>query len=187
MEKKRNIILVTDGDKKAKKAMEVAIKNVGGRCISKSWGNPTKLTGKEIVDLVVTAKHDPVVVMVDDKGDPEYGVGEQALSDIISDDRVKVLGVVAVASNTEYVSGVEVDFSIDCKGNIVDGGVDKEGKPTNDKRVYGDTVDILESYDFPLIIGIGDIGKMGGLDDCKIGAPIISKALTEILERKNNI
>lgn len=187
MNEKRNIILITDGDKKARKAAEVAIKNVGGRCISKSWGNPTKLTGKEIVDLVVTAHHDPVVVMVDDKGDPNYGIGEQAFTDIITDDRVKVLGVVAVASNTEDVLGVEVDFSIDCRGNIVKGGVDKEGEPTNDPRLYGDTVDMLEAYDFPVIIGIGDIGKMGGSDDCKIGAPIISKALTEIIEGKRKI
>lgn len=186
MDEKRKIILVTDGDKKARKAVEVAIKNVGGRCISKSWGNPTKLTGREIVDLVATAKYDPIVVMVDDRGDPGYGVGEHAFADIVSDDRVEVVGVVAVASNTEGVRGVKVDFSIDCKGNIVQSGVDKDGKPTKDKKVYGDTVDILADYDFPVIVGIGDIGKMNGSDDCKIGAPIITKAFTEILERKKD-
>lgn len=186
MDNKRKIILVTDGDKKARMAIEVAIKNVGGRCISKSWGNPTDLTGKEIVDLVVTAKYDPVVVMVDDKGDPGYGIGEHAFTDIVTDDRVEVVGVVAVASNTAGVSGVKVDFSIDCRGNIVKGAVDKEGEPTKKEKLYGDTVDILSNFDFPLIVGIGDIGKMGGSDDCKIGAPIITKAFTEILERKLN-
>ncbi|MBS4539625.1 stage V sporulation protein AE [Clostridium sp. D2Q-11] len=186
MIEKRKIIVVTDGDKKARKAIEVAINNVGGRCISKSWGNPTELTGKDIVNLVVTAKYDPVVVMVDDKGDPGYGVGEHAFSDIVTDDRVEVVGVVAVASNTEGVAGVKVDFSIDCRGNIVDSGVDKNGEPTGVDRVYGDTVDILEDYNFPLIVGIGDIGKMNGQDDCKIGAPVITKAFTEILKRKKS-
>ncbi|WP_201750479.1 stage V sporulation protein AE [Senegalia massiliensis] len=181
---KRKIILVTDGDEKAKKAIEVAIKNVNGRCISKSWGNPTRLSGKDIVDLIVTAEYDPVAVMVDDKGDPGYGVGEQALSEIVNDDRVTIAGVVAVASNTEGVNGIEVDYSIDCRGNNVEGGVDKEGNATGEKRLYGDTVDILEVYEFPLIIGIGDIGKMNGSDDCKIGAPIITKAFSDILNRR---
>ncbi len=35
----------------------------------------------------------------------------------------------------------------------------------------------------PLIVGIGDIGKMDGKDDCEIGAPIITKAMEEIINR----
>lgn len=187
MERKRKIILVTDGDKKARKAIEVAAKNIGGRCISRSAGNPTILSGEEIVDLVVTAKYDPVVVMVDDKGNPGFGIGEQALMDIVKDNRVKILGVVAVASNTEGVSGVEVNFSIDGNGKLVKSGVDKNGDVIKEKKIYGDTVDIIDGFDFPVIVGIGDVGKMRGHDCCEKGAPIITKAFEEILERNETL
>ncbi|MEH7515810.1 stage V sporulation protein AE, partial [Gottfriedia acidiceleris] len=35
----------------------------------------------------------------------------------------------------------------------------------------------------PFILGIGDIGKMGGRDDIEIGSPITRKAIEYILER----
>ncbi|PMU54581.1 stage V sporulation protein AE, partial [Pseudomonas sp. GP01-A3] len=35
----------------------------------------------------------------------------------------------------------------------------------------------------PLVIGIGDIGKMGGRDDIEKGSPITRKAIEYILER----
>ncbi|WDV47508.1 stage V sporulation protein AE [Clostridiaceae bacterium M8S5] len=179
---KRNVIIVTDGDKTAKKAVELATKNVGGRCISRSAGNPTPLTGDEIVDLVLTAIHDPVVVMVDDIGNPGYGKGELAFDQIMSHPEINILGVVAVASNTESVMGVKVDYSITCDGKIVKGSVDKEGRETEGNIIYGDTVDVLNQYKFPIVIGVGDIGKMCGKDDCQLGAPIISKALKEIVK-----
>jgi len=65
---KHKVILVTDGDMMAKGAVETAASNVGGRCISVSAGNPTVLTGREILDYISKAAHDPVVVMVDDRG-----------------------------------------------------------------------------------------------------------------------
>jgi stage V sporulation protein AE len=65
---KRKVILVTDGDRIAKGAVEVAAANIGGRCISASAGNPTELEGREIIELIKSAHHDPVVVMVDDMG-----------------------------------------------------------------------------------------------------------------------
>lgn len=46
---KRRVILVTDGDGIAKKAVETAALRIGGRCISKSAGNPTPLSGKKII------------------------------------------------------------------------------------------------------------------------------------------
>lgn len=182
---KRRVILVTDGDKKAQKAIEIAVKKIGGRCISKSGGNPTRLNGDEIVKLIKIAKYDPVVIMVDDKGDPGFGKGEKALQEVLTHSEIEVIGVVAVASNTEGVKGVEVDFSVNSNGEIVFGAVDKEGRETGDKKIYGDTVDIINEYSFPLVVGIGDIGKMKGKDDCSFGAPIITSALNEILIRSN--
>jgi len=183
MNKKRKVIIVTDGDSFAQRAVERAVHNIGGRCISRSAGNPTPLKGSEIVKLIKEAKYDPVVVMVDDRGHQRMGKGEDALKKIIFHPDIDVLGVIAVASNTQFVNGVEVDFSITCDGNIVEEAVNKDGVKTNDKILYGDTVDVLRNCDVPLIVGIGDIGKMNGKDDCEIGAPIITKALEEIISR----
>lgn len=187
MNEKRKIILVTDGDSVAQRAVERAVTNIGGRCISRSGGNPTPMSGSEIVEMVQTAKHDPVVVMVDDKGSSRTAQGEWALYNIVNHPDIEVLGVIAVASNTPDVKGIEVDFSITCNGEIVDSAVDKEGLPISGKVLYGDTVDIIEECQVPLVIGIGDIGKMAGKDDCEIGAPIVTKAMDEILSRSGYI
>jgi len=186
MEEKRKIIIVTDGDGFAKRAVETATTNIGGRCISRSAGNPTPIRGKEIIDFIKQAEHDPVVVMVDDRGHNRMGKGEKALEYIVNHKDIEVLGVIAVASNTDYVNGVEVDFSITCDGEIIDGAVDKSGEKTNEKTLFGDTVDVLSDYNIPLIVGIGDIGKMDGKDDCEIGAPIITKAMEEIISRRGS-
>ncbi len=180
---KRKIILVTDGDVIAQKAVEKAAKNIGGRCISRSAGNPTPISGEEIVNLIKSAKYDPVVIMVDDIGNPGFGKGEKALDYIIEHPDTKVLGVVAVASNTQDVEGVKVDFSVDYMGKIVSNAVDKNGIETNSDILYGDTVDIINKFSIPIVVGIGDIGKMKGKDNHAIGAPIITKALKEILIR----
>jgi stage V sporulation protein AE len=180
---RRNVILITDGDRCAKKAVETATANIGGRCISKSAGNPTELTGKEIVELIKQAKHDPVIVMVDDRGNTHEGLGEKAMDYILKSKEINVLGVVAVASNTPSVRGVKVDFSIDNHGNIIQKAVDKHGESRSDRIVKGDTVDILNDANVPLIIGVGDPGKMDGFDDIQIGAPIITKAFEEIIKR----
>ncbi len=183
MEKKREIIIVTDGDGFARRAVERATKNIGGRCISSSAGNPTPIRGKEIIDLIKEAKHDPVVVMVDDRGYSKMGKGEEALQYILNHTDIDVLGVVAVASNTNCVVGVDVDFSITSDGEIISEAVNKAGEKTNKKTLFGDTVDVLSKCNIPLIVGIGDIGKMDGKDDCEIGAPIITKAMEEIINR----
>jgi len=180
---KRKVILVTDGDKMAQKAIEKAANNIGGRCISKSGGNPTPLTGDQIVALIKKAKYDPVIIMVDDIGNPGFGKGEKALGEILLHPEVEVLGVVAVASHTEEVEGVKVNFSIDFNGHIVDNAVDKDGKETSSKILFGDTVDVINEYSIPLVVGIGDIGKMKGKDDHLIGSPIITKALRELISR----
>lgn len=179
---KRNVILVTDGDSIARGAVEMAAARIGGRCISRSAGNPTPLTGEEIIELVKIAKYDPVIVMVDDKGNPKQGQGEQVIEEILKSDEIEVLGVIAVASNTEGVNGIAVDFSINSKGEKIENAVNKCGVETSSKILYGDTVDVLNKYKIPVIVGIGDIGKMNGKDDSKIGAPILTKAIEEILK-----
>lgn len=73
--KKRRVIIVTDGDEYARKAIEHVAKAVGGRCISRSYGNPTTLTGSQTVDLILQAPYDPVFVMFDDSGFLEEGPG----------------------------------------------------------------------------------------------------------------
>lgn len=185
MDKERKVILVTDGDTIAKKAVEVAVKNIGGRCISKSAGNPTPIEGDKIINLIKIAKYDPVIIMVDDIGDPGFGKGEKALDILLSDSSIKVLGVVAVASNTEGVEGVKVDFSVDRYGKVVKNAVNKNGEETNVEILYGDTVDTINKYSIPIVVGIGDIGKMHGKDDWRKGAPILTKALEEILNRSD--
>lgn len=184
---KRKVILVTDGDMVARKAVEKAAENIGGRCISRSAGNPTPLSGKEIIKLIKEAKYDPVVVMVDDRGHTGQGKGEQAIVEIKRCADIQVIGAIAVASNTEGVEGVPVDMSITKYGNIIEGTVDKCGDKIAGKKLNGDTVDILNSMDIPLIVGIGDPGKMGGRDDCEDGAPIITKAMEEIIKRSSSI
>lgn len=183
---KRKIILVTDGDRCARQTLEKAASNIGGRCISRSGGNPTPITSPEIVELIKEAKNDPVIVMVDDRGHIGMGQGEQAMYEIINHPDIEVLGIVAVASNTKGVRGVKVDYSIDNNGNIVNAPVDKHGNTTTNKVLYGDTVDVISNCNVPIVIGVGDIGKMEGKDEKEIGAPIITKALEQIIEFGSN-
>lgn len=179
---KRKVILVTDGDTIAKGAVEAAARNIGARCISRSAGNPTIKSGEELVELIKAAPSDPVVVMLDDRGYNGTGRGEEAMAYITGHPEVQVLGVLAVASNTAKVCGCEVDLSVSRDGKIIDEPVDKLGRPTCDV-LKGDTVEILDSLDVPVVVGIGDIGKMDGADDVEKGAPLTTRALKTILER----
>lgn len=180
---KKRVILVTDGDGIAKKAVETAALRIGGRCISKSAGNPTPMSGRSILELIGQTPYDPVVVMVDDKGNTGTGKGEIVMMELAESEEIEILGVIAVASNTENVKGTSVDFSITRDGNIIYDTVDKYGKKTGGNRINGDTVDILDTIKVPVIVGIGDPGKMNGRDCCDKGAPIITKAMKEIIER----
>jgi stage V sporulation protein AE len=121
----RKVILVTDGDKAAQRAVEIATANIGGRCISASAGNPTVLTGDMIIELVKKAEHDPVVVMVDDRGTEGMGAGEEAMEKIINEKDIDVLGVIAVSSNGKDCSGLHITCSITKDGRIIEGAVDK--------------------------------------------------------------
>lgn len=186
---KRNIIVVTDGDKSACKAVETAAANIGARCISLSSGNPTWVTGPAMVKLIKETPHDPVVVMVDDRGVSGMGKGESVLAYIAGHPEINILGVLAVASNTAGATGANVDCSVNREGKLTCFAVDKTGNEKLDasSQLVGDTVDILNQLDLPVIVGIGDIGKMDGLDDYRNGAPLTTKALLEIIERSGFI
>lgn len=186
---KRKVILVTDGDKLACKAVEKATQNIGARCISASAGNPTPLTGDCIVELIKKAHHDPVVVMFDDKGSREKGQGETALEYVVRHPDIEVLGALAVASHTDGIEGAQVDIAVNGCKQVVEGQVNKEGNMVSSaKVVQGDTVDVLNEVrdKIPLIVGIGDIGKMGGRDNPDKGAQVTTKALKTIMEQGQN-
>ncbi|MBP7331157.1 MAG: hypothetical protein BWY65_01510 [Firmicutes bacterium ADurb.Bin373] len=182
--KKRKVILVTDGDMIAKRAVEAAARNIGARCISRSAGNPTTQSGQELVDLIKTAPKDPVVVMLDDRGYNGAGCGEKAMAYIARHPDIQVLGVLAVASNTAQTCGCTVDLSVSRDGEIIEKPVDKLGRPGDD-LLKGDTVEIIDKLDIPLIVGIGDIGKMDGADDVDKGAPLTTRALQSILAKNH--
>ncbi len=179
---KKKVIFVTDGDNVARRAVETAAKNIGGRCISLSAGNPTWLSGQEIAEQVMKAAHDPVVVMLDDNGNRKQGHGEKAIKSLSTEPGIEILGVVAVASETQTKSGIEVAFSIDRDGAKVPTAVDKLGFSTGDSRIFGDTVGVLNEINVPIIVGLGDPGKMDGLDNPEKGAPITTRALKEIID-----
>ncbi len=183
--KQRKVILVTDGDKVAQKAIQEVAQVVGARSISRSAGNPTPLTGEQIVELVMQAAHDPVMVMFDDNGQKGFGDGEKALRFVATHEQIEVIGAIAVASNTLEVEGTHIDVAIDNQGHVVYSGVNKDGQVefSQELKVYGDTVDILEQLSIPLIVGVGDVGKMAGRDHIKRGCPITKKAVELIMEK----
>lgn len=182
---KRKVIIVTDGDEIAKKTVEIAAQKVGGCCISASAGNPTPITGERIVELIKEARSDPVLVLLDDKGSRNKGQGEMALEFIAKSPEVDLLGVLAVASNTQFCKGVKIDHAITMHGQIIDRPVNKDGEPekVGHHVLEGDTVSILNSLSIPTVIGIGDIGKMHGRDRYDWGARITTQAIKYILKR----
>lgn len=183
---RRKVILITDGDEYACRAVTYVAKKVGGRCITKSQGNPSSLSGKELVKLIMQTPYDPVFVMFDDSGIVYEGFGEKALKYVATNKNIEVIGALAVASNTHHNEWTRVDVSIDSEGNLTEYGVDKNGMiDTELGRISGDTVYYLDLLNIPLVVGIGDIGKMGGRDDVLKGSPITMKAIQYILERSN--
>ncbi|MBM7584412.1 stage V sporulation protein AE [Bacillus pakistanensis] len=184
MDKKRDVILITDGDEYARKAVESVAKEYGGRCISNSHGNPSVLTGLQIVKLIKKAKSDPVFVMFDDSGYLGEGAGETALKFVARHEDINVLGIIAVAARTRQAEWTRVDVCIDKFGELTPYGVDKFGVPEMEiGRMNGDTVYCLDQLEVPIIVGIGDIGKMAKRDDFSKGAPITKQAVELILER----
>lgn len=183
----RKIIVLTDGDRVAKKVVEKVAQNIGGRAISMSAGNPTPVTGSEIAAVVKETPYDPVLVMVDDCGSGHKGRGEKALEELANDPELDILGIIAVASDTSNVEGVPVAVSVSRQGEVVSGPVDKIGNPEPEghSKVEGDTVDVINQLHVPVVIGLGDLGKMDDADLVEEGAKITTLAVEEILKRSN--
>ncbi len=179
---KRKVIVVTDGDMAAKAAVEKATSNIGGRCISSSAGNPTVLSGEEMIHRIMEAPYDPVVVMVDDKGAVGKGRGETAMELILKCDDLKVLGILAVSSNGKDCCGIRADCSVTRDGQVVYSAVDKNGIDRHTDKICGDTLSILKSRNDLFVVGIGDPGKMFYSDDTLKDSPITTKAMRLILE-----
>lgn len=179
----RKIVVITDGDRVAAKVVKQVAENVGGRVISLSGGNPTQASAKEIAAAIKKTPHDPVLVMIDDCGAEGTGKGERVLLELANDAEIEILGVVAVASNTSAVEGIPIDVSVSREGQVIEASVNKEGYPRRGQRIEGDTVDILNQLDVPVIVGVGDLGKMDNADLVANGARITTIAVNEVLKR----
>ncbi|MDX9871913.1 MAG: stage V sporulation protein AE [Clostridia bacterium] len=182
---KRKVILVTDGDEVALKSVEAAAQNIGGRCISATAGNPTPLKGPAIVELIKQAPHDPVVIMFDDNGKTSLGKGEKALYYVAEHPDIEVMGILAVASNSGGIEYTNVDCAVNKHREIVEGQIDKEGNlVAESKVVLGDTVsavNYLRDTEGIFTVGIGDLGKMEGMDNPASGAAVTTKAMQYII------
>lgn len=188
MNGKRKIIIITDGDEYAKKTVEHVAREIGGRCISLSYGNPSHIDGPEIVKLIKSAANDPVLVMFDDSGLVGEGDGEKAMKYVATHSDIHLLGIVAVASKTRQAEWTKVDVCIDREGELTEFGVDKYGVREMERgRINGDTVYSIDSLHAPIVVGIGDIGKMSNRDDIKKGSPVTKLAVKLILERSGYI
>lgn len=183
----RRVVIVTDADCKAVAAVEKAAENVGARCISLSGCRHPEddhWTPEEIEELILSTPHDPVLVLVDDEGERGEGWGERVVRHLAASPQLKVLGVVAVASDLDG-EGARVDLSVTADGEVIQGPVDKEGRtsPERGERLKGDTVENLDEVNLPVVIGLGDPGKMNYADDAKKGAPLTTRAIRLVLEK----
>jgi stage V sporulation protein AE len=79
-----------------------------------------------------------------------------------------------------------VTAAVTREGQVVGVPVDKDGNPEPEghRRVEGDTVDILNQLPVPLVIGLGDLGKMNDADLLEDGARITTIAVQEVLARR---
>ncbi|MCW2277370.1 stage V sporulation protein AE [Heliophilum fasciatum] len=179
---RRQVIVVTDGDDEAQQAVQLAAAQVGARCLLASAGNPTPLSGETLIALIMEEPGEPVVVMVDDRGQQGRGAGEAVLAVLAQDERIELLGVIAVAaSRSGGGESAHVDGSIDRTGRWTEGAVDKFGYRT-EGRLIGDTISVLEELPVPLVVGMGDPGKMNGADRVEAGAAVTTAALQVILQ-----
>lgn len=179
----RKVIIVTDGDSIAKKVIEKAAVKVGCRTLSISSGNPTRISGEDMVRLIQCVKYDPVIVMADDRGNTGRGNGEKVIDYLIKSREIDVMGIVAVASNTRNASGIKVNCSINKNGEISKNSVDKHGNTKMSKVLVGDTVNTINPSSVNCVVGIGDPGKTecdGNMDrECSI----LIKAINVIINK----
>lgn len=183
----KRVILITDGDAYAKRTIDYLASKIGGTSLSYLADNPMTVEAKTMVDAIHAAEAEPVYVLLDDGGVPGVGSGEILLQTIADDPDINVIGALAVAAHTQNREWSRVSFSIDQDGELQPFGVDKEGVITEEiGRINGDTVYLLDQLDLPLVVAIGDIGKMHGKDAIEIGSPITEQALRIILEREGS-
>lgn len=178
---RKRVIVLTDGDHTAYRALSKVCEELSCHPLRASAGNPTPMSGQELLQAIQNAPQDPVVVMVDDRGDAGTGKGENALQELLESHNIDLLGVVAVAANTHPVTGVEVQESVDRDGEVVHYAVDKEGQTVAGHVLKGDTVDVLGNYS-GVVVGLGDPGKMNGHDAISRGVPATRAAIEEILK-----
>ncbi len=177
---KKQVIVITDGDHTAYRAVSAACAQLGLKPVRATVGNPTPISGSALIQAICHTPGDPVVAMVDDRGSANQGPGERDLAAILRAEELEVLGVVAVAANTRGVQGVVPDQSVTDAAEIVSQAVDKQGR-TSGHVLHGDTVDVLRDYPEVTVIGLGDPGKMDGADAIGQGAPATTRALKSIL------
>lgn len=184
---KKKVIFITDGDESAKRAVEHVAKSIGGICISSRDENNETIPSQTLIEQIRNATNEPILILFDDCGYHMEGPGEIAMRYVARDENVEVIGAIAVASTTHFSEWTRVDVSIDRFGHLTEYGVDKDGLPDIELgRIDGDTVSILDRLNIPIIVGVGDIGKMAGHDTVEKGAPITKKAIQIILERSGN-
>lgn len=180
----KKVICITDGDAYAFETVKYVAKKFNAWCVKETFANPTQLTGGEVYRLIEAAPNELVFVMFDDSGTIGMGAGEHALMHIIRHEKLQILGVLAVASHTRNLEYTKVDVCIDRFGIRTGNGVDKDGfQELEAHRINGDTVYVLDQLSVPVIVGIGDIGKMGGFDSIERGCPVTTKAIALILEK----
>lgn len=182
----KKVIVITDGDGRARAAVRQAARNLGLHYLERSAGSPTQLGGAELANLVEQATVEPVIVMFDDQGRKGKGTGEEALEELAKDSRIEIVGALAVASGTKGDKPVKVDESVTREGEVTKKPVAKSGIPeaSGHEHVEGDTVGVLSRLRVPKIIGIGDLGKMDGQDAVDKGALVTTRAIREILEQQ---
>lgn len=176
------VIIVTDGDKSAQRAVETASLRLGLYPLMITGGNPTRISAAEALEHIIKAPYDPVVVMADDKGKIGMGPGEYLMEALIKDPRLLVMGIVAVASDTK-VRGVVVDKAVTAGRRIIEEPVNKHGnrEKSGHHRLEGDTVEILSRHPELFIVGCGDLGKMNGKDSAEHGAAVTAQCFREIM------
>ena len=186
---KQQVIVVTDGDTTAYRGIHAACQELGLTVVKATRGNPTPISGQQLIDAILAAgddTHTPVVAMVDDRGESGIGRGERDLAAILASDQLEVRGVIAVAADTRGVAGVVPDLSVDKRQRTVRRAVNKRGQ-VDGSVLRGDTVDVLRNFPAVPVVGLGDPGKMGGSDDASHGSPVTLRALRAIVNQENPV
>lgn len=181
---KKQVIIVTDGDRAAREAVKVACANVGAYPLTLTAGNPSRLSGEAVLFLIKSYPRDPLVVMVDDGGWVGEGKGESIISYLLQHQHeLNILGVVAVASATRHTRGVDAECSITNWADFTRQPVNKLGFPEQRGHHYleGDTAEILMLHSGIKVVGCGDLGKMDWQDDPARGAPITTACFKTLL------